>query len=281
MKHRAIFAIVAFWLASSMVVANPKSWHGGYRAFLDHIKDIEMIKAEAGDPLQQAIKAIPIETDTPITSEQEADLHDWLYDFLTAFSVSGSDSLAAAFYLRDGVDPGFNFSKIKIKIQDQFDLSEDQLERAKPREEDFPPITAPAFEHLKIGHKIIQRATNYDYFFGNVSFFASEYSVFKLQGEYYDSYRDWARENELIPLRLTEWFPKLRGEIEEGLKAGGQWTSAQFMFVVEEPEFADYEYLARYSFFVRLVWSRAGRTWRLIEAFVPHDAPVVFLFDSL
>ena len=24
MKHRAIFAIVAFWLASSMVVANPK-----------------------------------------------------------------------------------------------------------------------------------------------------------------------------------------------------------------------------------------------------------------
>ena len=63
-----------------------------------------MINVEASDELQQAIAAIPVKGDTPITPAQEADLRTWLYDLLVAFSVSSNDSLAAAFYLREGIN---------------------------------------------------------------------------------------------------------------------------------------------------------------------------------
>ena len=42
-----------------------------------------MIKIEAGDELQQAVEAIPVEADISITPDQEADLRTWLYDFLS------------------------------------------------------------------------------------------------------------------------------------------------------------------------------------------------------
>ena len=283
MKPVSIFALMAAWFTVSMAAAESKPRYDGYQTYLDHINGLEMIKVEAGDELQQAIEAIPVEADISITSEQEADLRDWLYDFLTAFSVSGSDSLAAAFYLRDGVDPGIVV--IRIKTRDQFPLPRPQqrqsiigqLERRSP-----PSIDAPPFDRLKYGHRRILTLANRDYFFGNASFFDSAYRVFKLQGEYYESYRDYAQTHGLIPRRLTEWSPKLRGEIEEGLKVGGQWTAAEFMFITEEPEeFAGSEEPRRCPFFVRLVWSRVQGTWRLVEAFVPHDAPVVFLFNSL
>ena len=69
----------------------------GHQAYLDYLHRLEMIPVAAGEELQQAIKTIPVESDIALTSGQEADLRDWLYDFLIAFSVSGSDSLAAAF----------------------------------------------------------------------------------------------------------------------------------------------------------------------------------------
>lgn len=281
MKPVAIFALIAAWFTVSMAAAEPKARYDSYQAYLDHINGLEMIRVEAGAEFQQAIEAIPIEADISITPEQEADLRDWLYDFLTAFSVSGSDSLAAAFYLRDGVDPGI--VAIRIKIRDQFTLpTAQQHQRMIARDTKFPSIDAPPFDRLKAGHRRILDAAMRDYFFGNASFFDSAYRVFKLQGEYYESYRDYAQSHSLIPMRLTEWSPKLRGEIEEGLKVGGQWTAAEFMFIAEEPEeFAGPEGSRRYPFFVRLVWSRVQGTWRLVEAFVPHNAPVVFLFDSL
>ena len=49
-------------------------------------------------------KPSPSPLASPITPEQQADLRDWLYDFLVAFSASGNDSLAAQFYLREGVN---------------------------------------------------------------------------------------------------------------------------------------------------------------------------------
>ena len=73
----------------------------GHQARLDYLNGLEMIKVESGDELQQAVEAIPVEADIAITPQQEADLRAWLYDFLVAFSVSGSDSLAAKFYLRE------------------------------------------------------------------------------------------------------------------------------------------------------------------------------------
>ena len=109
------FALIAAWFAASSVSAEPKAQYGGYsfdpdswqvalQAFHDYVNSLEMINVEAGAELQQAIAAIPVKGDTPITPAQEADLRTWLYDLLVAFSVSSSDSLAAAFYLREGVN---------------------------------------------------------------------------------------------------------------------------------------------------------------------------------
>ena len=96
---------------SSTTAAESKPRYGGFspdadgrQAYLDYIHSLEMIAVEAGPELQSAVEAIPVEAKVPLTPDQEADLRDWLYDFLVAFSVSGSDSLAAAFYLREGVN---------------------------------------------------------------------------------------------------------------------------------------------------------------------------------
>ena len=150
------------------------------------------------------------------------------------------------------------------------------------------PIAATPFDLFKAMHRFginIKRHDSYrnrrDYFFGNASFFDSAYRVFELQGNYYESYRDYAQTHGLIPMRPTEWSPELRGQIEEGLKLGGQWTAAEFMFIAEEPEeFAGSEEPRRHPFFVRLVWHPRQAMWRLVEAFAPNDAPVLFLFDA-
>ena len=74
----------------------------------------------------------------------------------------------------------------------------------------------------------------------------------------------------------------MRKELEERLKAGEQEVAAEFMFIAEEPEeAADFETgPLRFPFFARLVWSPAKKMWRLVEAFAPKDAPVLFLFKS-
>ena len=106
------FALIAAWFTvSGAAAAEPKSQYGGFsshpdslQVFYDYIHGQEMIPVEASDELRQAIEAIPVDLGTAISLKQEAALRDWLYDFLVAFSASGSDSLAAAFYLREGVN---------------------------------------------------------------------------------------------------------------------------------------------------------------------------------
>ena len=62
--------------------------------------------------MRAAVEAIPFKGSIPTTSEQEADLRGCLYDFLVAFSVSGSDSLPGAeFYLREGVETQQRYSR--------------------------------------------------------------------------------------------------------------------------------------------------------------------------
>ena len=120
MQPVAIFALIAAWFTVGIAdatpnwftvgIATPKSPYSdfppdaGHQARLDYLNGLEMIKVESGDQLQQAVEAIPVESDIAITPQQEADLRAWLYDFLVAFSVSGSDSLAAKFYLREGIN---------------------------------------------------------------------------------------------------------------------------------------------------------------------------------
>ncbi len=295
MQPVAIFALIAAWFTVGMAAAVPNSPYSdfspdaGYQARLDYLNGLEMFKVESGDPLQQAVEAIPVEADIAITPAQEADLRDWLYDFLVAFSASGNDSLAAKFYLRGGVNPE-GIMNIKRQLEDiklGGPSTAQQLRAMGIQMPELPRVATP-FDLFKAMHRFginIQRhdarINSRDYFFGNASFYDSAYRVFELQGDYYQSYRDYAQTHGLIPMKSMEWSPKLRGQIEEGLKLGGQWVAAEFMFIAEAPEeFANYEEPMRHPFFVRLVWHPRQAMWRLVEAFAPNDAPVLFLFDA-
>ena len=286
--HTLHFALIAAWFGvSSTSAAEPKRQYGGFspeadghQAYLDYIHGLEMIKVEAGTELQKAVEAIPVEPGISITSEQEADLRDWLYDFLVAFSVSGSDSLAAAFYLREGVNNSEGIEQIKKQFE-AFE-SDPVATQLKSMGMNIPeqPVDDTPFALFKAMHRFGLDMKGRDYFFGNASFFDSSYRTFELQGGY-ESYVDYAQTHGLLPIGYMGWFPKLRKEIEEGLKAGEQWMAAEFMFIAEEPEeFTSFEGAVRHPFFVRLVWSPEQNMWRLVEAFGPNNAPVLFLFNS-
>ncbi len=268
MKSAAIFALSTAWFSVSPAVAAPKS-----PDHLDYLNGLAMIKVESGDALQQAIAAIPIKANLSITPQQQADLHDWLYDFLVAFSASGNDSLAAAFYLRGGINlAGIVEIKRQLAAIKRGGTATAYQLRAQGIQTPELPVEPTPFALFKAMHRL--GLNRRDYFFGNVSFFTSAYKVFELQGDYYESYRDYARTHNLLH-GYAEWSPALRGRIEEGLKLGGQWVAAEFMFTfsAEEPAQPD-------PFFVRLIWHPRQAMWRLVEAFAPNDAPVLFLFNS-
>ena len=293
------FALSAAWFAAaSAAAAEPKSQYGGfspdadgYQAYFDYIHGLEMIKVEAGAELQQAVEAIPVESDIAITPEQEADLRDWLYDFLVAFSVSGNDSLAATFYLREGVDNPDQIQRIKERLESgpspaeiaEIKKYQEQIKAAGltmniPIPEPIPDAGDTPLAILKTQHRQILDAKGCDYFFGNISFFDSKYSVFELQ-EAYESYADYTKTHGLLPMGYMSSLP-MGNEIKEALQAEEKWVAAQFMFIAEEPEaFADFEKgPMRYPFFVRLVWSPEKAMWRLAETVMPNNAPVRFTF---
>ena len=292
-------ALVAAWLAaSSAAVAEPTSQYGGFssdadghQAYLDYINSLEMIQVEAGAELQQAVEAIPVEPSFPITPEQEADLRAWLYDFLVAFSVSGNDSLAATFYLRGGVDNPDKIQQIKELLErtpSPEEMAEINAKMKMLKEagidisslipEPVPDAGDTPLAILKTQHRQNLDAKGLDYFFGNISFFDSKYSVFELQGEY-ESYVDYIKTHGLLPMGHMGSF-LMGNEIEEALQAGEKWVAAQFMFIFEEPEeSADFEKgPMRYPFFVRLVWNPEKAMWRLAETVMPNNAPVRFSF---
>ena len=293
------FALIAAWFAiSSMATAEPKSQYGGFssdddgrQAYLDYINGLEMIKVEAGAELQQAVAAIPVEPSVPITPEQEADLRAWLYDFLVAFSVSGNDSLAATFYLRGGVDKPDKIQQIKELLERTPSPEETAELNAKLKmlkeagidvssliPEPIPDAGDTPFAILKTQHRQNLDMKGCDYFFGNISFFDSKYSVFELQGEY-ERYVDYIKTHGLLPMGYMFSFP-MGNEIEEALQAGEKWVAAQFMFIFAEPEeAADFEKgPMRCPFFVRLVWSSEKAMWCLAETVTPNNAPVRFSF---
>ena len=287
------FTLIAAWFAiSSMATAEPKSQYGsfspdddGHQAYLDYINGLEMIQVEAGAELQQAIEAIPVEPGVPITPEQEADLRAWLYDFLVAFSVSGNDSLAATFYLRGGIDNPDKIQRMKKDLESGPSLKDKATLKALkamgisiPIPEPVPDAGDTPLAILKTQHRQMLYMKGRDYFFGNISFFDSKYSVFELQGEY-ERYVDYIKTHGLLPMGYTSSFP-MGNEIEEALQAGEKWVAAQFMFIFEEPEeTADFEKgPMRCPFFVRLVWSPEKAMWCLAETVTPNDAPVQFSF---
>ena len=269
MQPVAIFALIAAWFTVGTAAATPQSQYrdfppnAGHQARLDYLNGLEMIKVESGDELQQAVEAIPVEAGIAITPQQEADLRAWLYDFLVAFSTSGNDSLAAKFYLREGVN-----SAGIVKMKNEMEKIRAQITPAAARQLAAmgirPPkltIGATPFDLFKSMHRFGLYIKGRDYFFGSASFFDSAYRVFRLQGDYYESYWDYATTHSLLPTSsYIGWSPKFKKEIEEGLKLGFEGVAAEFMFIAEEPE----EFAGsggaprRYPFFVRLVWSRSA-----------------------
>ena len=269
------FALIATWFASTSVPAEPKTQYGGYsihpdsiqaslQAFHDYVNSLEMINVEAGDELQQAIAGIPVKGDTPITPEQEADLRAWLYDFLVAFSVSGSDSLAAAFYLREGVNNPEGIEKLKNKL-----ASEGLLKGDTP------------FDILKAGHRRFLDANERDYYLGKVSFFDSAFEVSERQAEYSSYFQSLAGRGMFPPRAGSGTFAKMKSEVQEHLQAGKPQTFVEFMFIVEEPEeFAAFEGAAHIPFFLRMAWDPDKAMWRLVEIVYGIGMPY-FLFSSI
>ena len=251
------WAFAATWLyCPGKAIAETKSQYGGFspdslQVFYDYIHGQEMMPVEAGPPLRQAVEAVPIELGTAIELEQEAELRDWLYDFLVAFSASGNDSLAATFYLRERVKN----SDLKIK-------------RGIPE----------LFEKVKAEYQKTRADLDCDYFFANVSFLDSEFRVFDMRKQY-DSYQSYAQTHGMLPKGHTTITLPLRQEIETRLAEGEQMVFADIMFIVEEPEeFTAFETPGRTPSFFRLVWDPERAVWRYVEAFFSTGVPQTQMF---
>ena len=287
MKPSAIrplyFALVAAWFAQSAGIAQEdvsslaaelKSQYGSFsshpdslQVFYDYIHDQEMIGVKAGAELQQAIEAIPVDLSAPIDLEQEASLRSWFYDFLVAHSVSGSDSLAAAFYLRGGNIYPDVVETIKEDLKSE---RPDLLEGDRP------------FDVFKAAYRfVVLENLERDYLFGNVSFFDSVFKVFEMQ-EGYDSYEDYAKIQGMLPRGITSLEILLRPEVEERLKEDKKIVFVDVLFIVEEPaEFTTFKIPGRTPSFFRLAWDSERNIWRPVEAFFSRGVPQAFLLSAM
>ncbi len=277
------FALVAIWLAQSAGIAQesvastdaaePKPQYGGFasddaglQAHLDHINSLEMMKIEAGAELQQAIAAIPIESDIALTPEQEAGLRAWLYELLVAFSASGNDSLAIAFYMRGGVD---------------HDLMKQVIAYMNSERRGFLKGDTPR-DFLQAMHRETLESNGRDYYFEKASFLHSAFTAFAVQDEY-TSYQDYAQTHGMIPGVVYSNKLPLQQAVAQQLQAGETRVFAQFMFIDEEPEeSADFEKGPRRTpCFFRLVWDPEWVVWRPVEAFFNSQVRHAFLFYGM
>ena len=227
------------------------------QSLLGYIHTAEKIEVKAGPALWQAIAAIPIAPGVPITPEQEADLRDWLYDFLVAFSASGNDSLAAQFYLRAGVNNPTALKHIKETLA-HWGISQG----------DTP------FDLFRAMHRAILDSQGCEYRFGHAFFRHSTFKVFEMQGRY-ERYRAQPRD-------AVKGKFKLQQEVEAALRAGEKRVFTDIAFVAEEPaEFAGAEGPVCTPFFCRLVWDSERAMWRFVEVFYASKRPNPFLFSAL
>ena len=162
---------LALIAVSSAAAVETKYPHGGFeprldklQGLLDYVRTAKKVKVKAGPTLWQTITAIPVATGVPITSEQEADLRDWLYDFLVAFSASGNDSLAAQFYLREGANNPTALQHMQETLKSW----------------DIPQGDTP-FDLFRAMHRAILDHQGYEYCFGNAFFRHSTFKVFESQ----------------------------------------------------------------------------------------------------
>ena len=255
---------LALIAVSSAAAIETKYPHGGFeprldklQGLLDYVRTARKVEVKAGPKLWQTITAIPVATGVPITSEQEADLRDWLYDFLVAFSASGNDSLAAQFYLREGVNNPRALKNMK-----------ETLERWGIPQGDTP------FDLFRAMHRAMLDHQGHGPCFGNAFFRHSTFKVFEMQGRYerYGSY----------PKNAVKSRFKLQREIEAALRAGEKRVFTDIAFVTEEPtEDAGSEGPSCTPFFCRLVWDPERAMWRFVEVFYTSERPNPFLFSAI
>ena len=255
---------LALIAVSSAAAVETKYPHGGFeprldklQGLLDYVHTAKKIEVKAGPKLWQAITVIPVATDISITPEQEADLRDWLYDFLVAFSASGNDSLAAQFYLREGVNNPTALQHMQETLESW----------------GIPKGDTP-FDLFRAMHRTVLDDQGYAYRFGNAFFRHSTFKVFEMQGQY-ERYRSYPRE--VVKARF-----KLQKEVEGALRAGEKRLFTDVAFVTEEPaEFAGSEGPICTPFFCRLVWDPERAMWRFVEVFYTSKRPNPFLFSAI
>ncbi len=249
---------------SSAAAVETKYPHGGFeprldklQGLLDYVHTAKKIKVKAGPKLWQAIESIPVATGVPITPAQEANLRDWLYDFLVAFSASGNDSLAAEFYLREGANNPTALKNMKETLESW----------------GIPKGDTP-FDLFRAMHRTVLDDQGYAYRFGNVFFRLSTFKVFEMQGQY-ENYRSH-------PMNVVKARFKLQKEVESALRAGEKRVFTDIAFVTEEPtEFAGSQGPICTPFFCRLVWDPERTMWRFVEVFYTSKRPNPFLFSAI
>ncbi len=227
------------------------------QGLLDYIHAAEKIKVKAGPTLWQAVEAIPVATNRSITPAQEADLRDWLYDFLVAFSASSNDSLAAQFYLREGVNNPAALQYMKKTLENW----------------GIPRGDTP-FDLFRAMHRAVLNAQDYEYRFGNVFLRHSTFEVFEMQGRY-ERYRSH-------PKDVVKAKFKLQKEVEAALRAGETRLFTDIAFVAEEPVERTASANSIYTpFFCRLVWDSEREMWRFVEVVYNSKRPNSFLFSAI
>ena len=308
----------ALIIGLSSIFSPSQAREGGYGGFTqeniqefnDYINGLEMIKVQEGHELNQAIDAIPINLETAIDLEQERGLRDWLRQYLIAFSESGNDSLAAAFYLRAGFNKERYINQslkwldfLRESAQDSrvirpdgTIITKEEIEKSSKKRVDN--IRARAETALKQGalplfrsmHKDALRNQNKEYFIENVSFQDSGFMVFEL-GQETPTFLRLASDQGMLSRGYMSYPTGLSDKLPALLEAREKIICADILFIVEEPlplEFTpnlvpplppEFTPITpnivgpkRTPSFFRLMWDQDKKIWNHLEVFSSYGA---------
>ena len=309
----------ALIIGLSLISSPSQAREGGYGGFTqeniqelnDYIYGQEMIKVQAGEELNQAIDAIPINLETAIDLEQERGLRDWLRQYFIAFSESGNDSLAAVFYLRAEfnkeryIAQNLKFidfarenaqAKVIFKRPDGTRLTKEEIEKSLKKRIDNVKVRAetalkegalPLFRSM---HKDALRNQNKEHFIENVSFHDSGFRVFEL-GQETPTFLRLASDQGMLPRGYSSYEIGLSDKLPALLEAGEKIICADILFIVEEPlplEFTPNlvpplppEFTPnlvgpkRTPSFFRLMWDQDKKIWNCLEVFYSSGVGIV------